>query len=165
MTDKPAAMAGVYVDMKFMPGLKMARISIEIPIEHSNAFIQMFGTPDRTNPVHVGIARLQEGAYAPAVPEKTEPAAPSVRAETKRSNRAAILCKENEDFQVWLAERYPDIWDRHYIEGDCFSPESADLTLKEVLGIASKTELDTNPEAAARFDALRTDFELRDLVR
>ena len=168
MTDQPAAMAGVYVDMKFMPGLKMARISIEIPIEHSNEFIRMFGTPDRTDPVHVGIARLN----AAAVPERAEPAAPVVKAETvtvvrvrKPSEIAALKC-QNEDFQVWLGTKYPKIWDKHYIDGGYLSASAADLTLKEVLGIASKRDLDEpdGPKFHA-FDRLLTDFEVREFAR
>ena len=54
--DKAAVMRGVYVDCKFMPGLKSARISIDLPIEHSNEFLRMFGAPDRASPVAVAIA-------------------------------------------------------------------------------------------------------------
>lgn len=165
---KAAVMQGVYVDCKFMPGLKSARISIDLPIEHSNEFLRMFGAPDRANPVHVAVARLQEGAGAP-VPEKpVEPEAVE-KSKPKRSSLAAVMCKENEAFQVWLAEKYPKVWDRYYAyeigSGGNPSPAAANDTLKAVLGIASKKELDAIPEAAARFDALRVDFELRDLVR
>jgi hypothetical protein len=163
MADKPAAMAGVYVDMKFMPGLKMARISIEIPIEHSNEFIRMFGTPDRVSPVAVGIARLN----AALVPETSEepPATDNFTGRAvgrkKLSNIAAILCEENEDFQVWLADQYPAIWDNHYINGHMLSPQAATATLKEALGIKSRTELDEHGPKADAFEKMRTSFTYR----
>ena len=163
MTDKPAAMAGVYVDMKFMPGLKMARISIEIPIEHSNEFIRMFGTPDRVSPVAVGIARLQEGAYAPAVPERAEPAAPVVKAETKRSSLAHRMCLKPQ-FIVWVCAEYErQFGHEHY---DCGSPTaSADNALKCLLDIKSKTELDNDENAAAAWDGLLASYDYRNQVR
>jgi hypothetical protein len=166
---KPAAFLGVYTDLKFLSGLKVARVTLEIPIERSQEFIGMFGTPNKADPAWCAIARMDvEALKAPTVPEKPAEPAPVEKAKAKRSNLAAIMCKENEAFQVWLAEKYPKVWDRFYyheIGGSDASPAAANDTLKTVLGIASKKELDTDPEAAARFDALRTDFELRDMVR
>ncbi len=169
--NKPAAFLGTYTDLKFLSGLKVARVTLEIPIERSQEFIGMFGTPDKTNPAWCAIARMDvEALKAPPVPEKPAEPAPVEKAKAKRSNLAAIMCKENEAFQVWLAEKYPKVWDRFYYheiggsDGNP-SPAAANDTLKTVLGIKSKSELDTNPEAAARFDALRTDFELREFAR
>jgi hypothetical protein len=69
-------------------------------------------------------------------------------------------------FQIWVTAECAE--KKHAIfqcnERDDLS-EEADCALKELLGIQSKRELDTDPEAAARFDALRTDFELREFAR
>ena len=163
--NKPAVISGVYVDCKFMPGLKSARIAIDIPIEHSNEFLRMFGAPDRANPVAVAIARLDvEALNAPSVPEKSVEPAKVERAETKRSSRAYLMCRDA-NFQNWLMAQYPDVWASYRIDGKEPAIQMADRTLKEIVQIFSKSELDTDPEAAARFDALRTDFELRDMVR
>lgn len=168
---KPAVMSGCYVDCKFMPGYKVARISIDIPIEHSNAFLQMFGAPDRADPVHVAIARLTPlGTDNPKPEEPQENAkAEAVERKWSRSQKAALKCQDPA-FQVWLATKYPAIWDRHYFylyeaRGHHPSPIAADLTLKEVLGITTKRELDTDGHKAADWDALITSFELRDVVR
>ncbi len=149
---RPAIISGAYVDCRFMPGLKSARISIDIPIEHSNEFLKMFGAPDRVAPVHVAIARLN-GADVPAKPEDD---AEPVKAKPLRSNLAAILIKENKDFQVWLVDRY---WNGKEEVGDY------DALLKRVLQIASKKELDADDAAAERFDRLSTDFAYRNVVR
>jgi len=146
---KPAVMQGVYVDCKFMAGFKVARISIDIPIEHSNEF-----------PVHVVVARMDvEALKAPTVPERPAEPAPVERGKAKRSSLAYLMCRDIA-FQQWIGCKetlmpvHPD------------APiHTADQILKDRLGIMSKTELDTDPKAAARFDALRTDFELRDMVR
>ncbi len=164
VTDKPAVMQGVYVDCKFMAGFKVARISIDIPIELSNEFLRMFGAPDRANPVHVVVARMDVEAFkAPSVPEK--PAEPTVeKAKAKRSLRefprsqqAAMLCEGNMDFRVWLTDGRVAVQE--------LTPGYADRALKAMLAITSKRALDTDATKAAAWDALRTDFELRDLVR
>lgn len=163
---KPAAFLGTYTDLKFMSGLKVARVTLEIPIERSQEFIGMFGTPDKANPAWCAIALMNEEALkAPSVPEKPVEPAKAEKAAPKRSNLAAILCKENAGFQMWLADLYPSRWDKHYNPADRTSADAADLTLKEVLGIESKSDLDKDPEAAAKFDALRTSFELREFAR
>ena len=65
MTDK-AIFEGCYSDMKFMRGYKVARISVDIPLEYASKFIEAFGAPDGVNPVRVAIARLQIGPDAAA---------------------------------------------------------------------------------------------------
>lgn len=75
-----------------------------------------------------------------------------------RSQRAAIMCQDRE-FSAWLRR----LCERHR-PGYSFDMDT-DAVLKVYLGVASKKELDTDPEAAARFDALRTDYELKDMVR
>lgn len=159
MSGKPAIMEATYVDAKFMPGLKVMRISLDLPIERSNEFLKLFGAPDRANPVWCAVARLQpvaeplaEGAQAPATPEK------------KRSNIAAIKCKEDEAFQIWLAEKYPNTWDRFYLQNP-ISSEAADSTLKEVLCIQSRKELDVPGPAAEAFDRLICSFDNRNYTR
>lgn len=58
-----------------------------------------------------------------------------------RSQQAAIKCGDG-DFQWFLGS----------------NPEDADSVLKGALGITSKRELDTDPEAAKRWDALLTEY-------
>jgi len=170
--DKPAVMQGVYVDCKFMAGFKVARISIDIPIEHSNEFLRMFGAPDRANPVHVVVARMDvEALKAPTVSEKPAEPAPVEKADSERSSsrtQSAAWRVKTEDFQIWLAKTYPDVWDRHYLYelgGGNPSPIAANLTLKEVLGISSKKELDANHAKGEAWERMLTTFKHRHMVR
>jgi len=161
---KPAVMQGVYVDCKFMAGFKVARISIDIPIEHSNEFLRMFGAPDRANPVHVVVARMDvEALKAPTVPEKAAEPAPVEKAKAKRfdelerSQQAALKCQDLK-FQHWVGVVGP-------LRGTDEGADEADLLLKRKLGIASKKELDTSAAKAIAWDALLCDFDVRNQVR
>lgn len=174
---KPAAFLGTYVDLKFLSGLKVARVTLEIPIERSQEFIGMFGTPNKADPAWCALARIDVAALnAPTVPEKAVEPAKVEKAETgavepkpkSRTRTASVMCKENTAFQIWLAETYPAIWDSHYLYemgGHHPTPLAANLTLKEVLGIASKKELDTDPLKAEAWDRMLTSFEHRHTVR
>lgn len=93
---------------------------------------------------------------APSVPEKSVEPAKVEKAETKRSNLAAIMLKENTDFQNWLVDTY---WNGKEEVGDY------DGLLKRVLQIASKKELDTSASKAIAWDALLCDFDVRNTVR
>lgn len=75
---------------------------------------------------------------------------------TLRSNLAAIMVKENQEFMAWLVDRY---WTGKEKIGDY------DGLLKRALKITSKKELDTDPVAAERFDQLTASFAYRNTVR
>lgn len=164
---KAAIMQGVYIDCKFMPGLKSARIAIDIPIEHSNEFLRMFGAPDRANPVHVAVARLEVGAYAPkengpghGADCRNHPHAESAEGQDKprtsfrdmkRAAQAALKLQD-ETFMAWLVDTY---WTGKEEIGDY------DGLLKRALGIASKTELDSNPYKGKLWDEMLASFDYR----
>jgi len=162
---KPAVTRGTYVDLRFMPGLKVARVSIDIPIEQSNEFLSMFGAPDRSNPVWVAVARLQEnGPDAVVTPVLTPSAAVEGQdrpSKFTRSNLAGVKCKEPA-FQDWLFDNTgSDLTMSQFLTRD----DLADAMLKEHLGIRSKRELDTLPHKAEAFDRMITTFKNRDLIR
>lgn len=157
---RPAAFLGDYVDCRFLPGLKLARISIEIPIEQANAFLSAFGAPDKASPVKVGIARLNEGALTRL--EYPPEAEPEKRTYT-RSQIAALRLKDFA-FGTWLSEAYREIWARAITRCET-GEQAAEYVFKEALGIKSKTELDTEGPRALAFDRLLTDFSVRGIVR
>lgn len=154
MSDKPAVVQGCYVDLRFMPGLKCARISVDIPIEHANGFLQMFGAPDRASPCSVAIARLApaeqpssglsrvtkaslaESADAGDLKSSegstlvagSSPAAGTTPRTRKRSEIAALKLKDPE-FVDWLEETAAsstDIERAHY--GGSYEVGSGDKT-------------------------------------
>jgi len=178
--DKPAAIEGCYVDLKFMPGIKCARVSIDIPIEHSNAFLKMFDAPDRANPVPVVVARLATSpaeqsssrlsgdtengpdgkAPDPKAGRSAGPATPVAEAQGQdkprtytRSQIAAMKCQDQE-FQVWLGG------------SECRgNARWCNQLLKGQLDIMSKSELDVEGPKAQAFDKLLASFDYRNQVR
>jgi len=159
MSAKPAVIRAEFTDYRPVKTRKTLILSFEIPAEEQGAAFAALGYPVMGSSIWVAIARIQEGAGAPTVPERAAEPAPVEKAKTKRSSRAYLMCLDF-DFQNWIGCK------------DTLAPidperpfADADALLKKKLGIKSKSELDTDPEAAARFDALRTDFELRDMVR
>lgn len=180
--DRPAAFFGSYVDAKFMRGLKVMRVSVDVPIEKSGEFIELFGVPDSVSPVPVALARLNPEALTRreengpdtsvaselAAPPRSEfgPHAEPAKDQDKprtytRANLAAIKC-DDETFQDWLILHYG-------ITADRISKEPrqivADRLLKEVCGISSKKELDVPGAAQAAFDKLLATYDYRDQVR
>lgn len=158
--------------MQFKRGLKVARVFIDIPIEKSEEFIRMFGTPVGADPVPVVIARLEtsagvdvgKGAHAPSLPAKPVSAEPESKPEQKRSSRAYLMCQD-EGFQDWIL-------DQPFVRGAVINhnnfKDQADITdwlLKRGLNITSKSELDVDGPAARAFDALMTDYRFKDMVR
>lgn len=165
---KPAAFLGTYVDLKFLSGLKVARVTLEIPIERSQEFIGMFGTPNKADPAWCALARIDVAALnAPSVPEKAVEPAKVEKAESERSSsrtQAAGRMVKEPDFQDWLAEQYRG----QTIEAACFTEdliEIADLTLKSALGITSKKELDADPDKGEAWERMLTTFKHRHTVR
>ena len=191
--NKPAVMEGCYVDLKFLPGLKTARVFVDIPIEYSNLFLKMFDAPDRANPVRVALARLEPAEHLSGVsrpttpgpdnasPSVTAPSAESQRQETRRnfrdlprSQQAALKCQDTE-FQNWLQYGYEDRLCKKWFDtkagqiiDEGGTPTGAvvtDLVLKDVLGIDSKKQLDTSPVLGAAWDKLLASYDFKDQVR
>jgi len=179
---KAAALMGDYIDAKFMRGLKVTRVSIDIPIEESQAFFKMFGTPDGADPVKVVIARLAtstaeqpSGPQGPATnysgPDSQVDIGPrsplpqtgegqDIRRPKSRSQMAAILCTDA-NFQDWMFHGL--VWPLGSTPADRRATTEAEL--KDKLAIQSKKELDTNEEAGKRWDALETEFRMRAYAR
>ena len=156
--NKPAAVMGDYVDMRFLPGLKCARLAIDIPIEKANEFLSMFGAPDRASPVKVVVGRYVAPVAEPS--SGVSRAEPEGKKVYTRSQIAALKCQDMA-FSLWMQEEYDAITMKYFHTAKDI-PEITDRTLKEVLGIQSKRELDTNPEKAEAFDKLLTSFDYRD---
>ncbi|EYS89490.1 hypothetical protein CF68_33300 [Cupriavidus sp. SK-4] len=62
--------------------------------------------------------------------------------------RTAGILGGNVEFRRFLAERYPEVWAQF---GALRDTERAAAVVRAVCGIASRSELDSNPAAAQRF--------------
>lgn len=103
---------------------------------------------------------LPSGAPAPERSESTQ------NTSVKRSNLAAIKCKEDKEFQQWLwAEGIKAGLPSRKTMAPLTDAEHSDMVLKELLGITSKKELDVPGPAQDAFDKLMTDYDMRSFAR
>jgi hypothetical protein len=107
------------------------RITLEFEPRFARDAYALFGS--RGTPV--AVAALKPASSKPEAP-KGGPLAQWV----------AMRCQEP-DFQVWIANRYPTEWS--YAPGNS-SEEVAAAVVRDVCGVDSRAELDSNPKAAAR---------------
>lgn len=154
---KPTIFEASYYNFEYKRGLKVCRLVFEVPYEAAGLVRDILGDPpgpgEQTN---VAIARLMR-----ALPAKPVSAEPESKPEQKRSSLAHLKCGDPE-FCKWLRDNNKTMWAQHYAETEY---EQATSLLKWLLGIESRSELDTNGAAAARFDALMTDYRFKDMVR
>lgn len=138
-----------YADFKNVKTRSVAQFVFEVPIEKANQIIQMIGLPNAGEPQWFGIARLNNGADVvpaqPAVPEGVPMPSPATsRKEMSYAQRAGMLCN---DEQFWEFLKVAD-------------NVSATDKLREQLQIASRTEIDGDPEKMHAFNALYNTFDV-----
>jgi len=135
----PAAFQAEFVNVKNVPSRKTVQFVFEVPVEMSSGPLDALGgIPHPGVSVRVAIARLDVAKV-----EKPK--------ERTASQRAWALCQSGR-FRAWLTERWsivPDLVD----EAHC-----ADA-LRLCLNIKSRGELDTNPDARARFETLEREYQ------
>lgn len=151
--DEPCVIQADYVNWRPVPSRKTLQLVFEVDISLQNEVLGYLGAPasDKSIPCAIALLDLNKpvGVVDPrdfsgftdimrgSTSSEAQPNGSPKKswAEYKASQQAAILCDDVE-FQRYFS---------------CLSPETANLSLKKQLRIASKKELDTDPEAAARF--------------
>jgi hypothetical protein len=143
-----AAMQADYTDLKFIKTRKVCQVTLEIPIEQGEMFVKAFGTPNPANGVPVAIARIKPEANGKPVASE---------AKERRSwddlslaQQAGILCGEG-SFLAFLRERY-----QFYSIQD---QADAATALRDQCAVQSRSELDSNPQAAAKFLELEREYK------
>ena len=144
----PSAFKATYSDLRFVKGRKVAIISLEMPIEHAEAFVSAFGTPNPATETWVAIARLD---LSKATPEpKVEPTKEKRRmSELPIAQRAALLCGR-EAFWRYLCE--------HEGERVVLDEPSAASMVRAMCGVSTRSELSTNMKAALHFESIEKSF-------
>ena len=152
----PAAIMGQLVDAKNIAVHKTLRLSIDVPVEHAQLVLNAFGWPTMANPVPVAIARLVDGAEAQqAVTEIEESPVEPVKAKGgKFCQRAAILCNEG-GFRTFLAERDTEL----AAQVKTLDKAMAATELRSICGVQSRSELDGNVIAMAKFKDLEREYK------
>lgn len=139
-----AAIAGTYADLKFVRTRSVAQVVVEIPIEHAEQVVDLFGTPRPNSEVWVALARLD--------PEKMKPngeaESPPPAAKKSRAQMAGILCND------------PAF--REYLAGGRGLPvetaTDAAALVREICEVETRADLDRDEYAASQWDALYAEY-------
>lgn len=130
----PAAIQADFVDLKFIKGRKVMQVILELPIEAGATFVATFGTPNPSTGTPVALARIQPAAKAE--PERKQ------WDDLSLAQQAGILCSDPQ-FQTWFSVP---------------TAEAAATKLRIRCNIASRSELDTNRDAARRFREINSGY-------
>lgn len=145
MTDEPAAIQATFSDFRIIKGRKQAQLILEIPIEGADAALAALGgIPQPHSERWVGVARLN-GVQKP----DPEPKDKRRWEDLKLSMQASIRCGE-EAFCEFLREEF------------VCNPKSADEAAEEVrsiCGVASRSGLNDNAEAATKWRGLDSFYQ------
>ena len=156
---------GTYADLKIIKTRGVVQLVVEVPLERGKEVTDLFGLPQPNAEIPVVVARMD--------PEKLKAESNVVQIEDHRqptddvddephrpprplSQIAAMFCN-SAVFQKFIEEE-SEGWDHRPT-----SDEAADW-LRANCGIKSRTELNTNAEAAARFRKIRGQYEAWRLV-
>lgn len=176
---KPAVIAGWFTNVSFLTKIDVARVTIEIPKDLWEQYQEVLGVPPSLDGAkkYVAITRITEDAFkawaSPLarsdVPAKTEAVAEPEKATGGAVESEHVLCQEagrligDHEFRQWLYGQNRETWLAYK---DRVTPGAlADHVLKHVLEIESKCQLDREPGKGERWRRMKTDYQLRDLVR
>ena len=138
MTD--AVMRGAYSDFKVIKSRKVIQMVIEFPIESSANFVEMFGIPQPHEEQWVAVALMNKTAVV-----KNETALKAIQ-------DAGILSK-SQSFGRWLKD------ERGMTEVNPQDPNSIAQALRAILGVRSRSELNTDSEALKVWHALKSSYD------
>lgn len=144
----PAVVPGSLVNMRNVGTHKSVALTVHVPEELAQQVIAAFGWPTAASPVAVALARLNPNAKLDAQPE----AGPKERRrfqDLPPAQQAALKCKEIA-FQRFLHEQHES--------GAVNEPLAVDA-VRDICGVASRSELNTAPDAAARWTRLLSEFD------
>lgn len=131
---QPAVFRATYSDLRFVKSRKVAQIVLEMPLESADAFLAAFGTPNPAEEKWCAIARLVEPPLEEAQPEPDHKNWHNLRP----SAQAAIRCDD------------PLFWQFMGAGGHI----EAVRKVREVIGIISRKELDTDNMARSRWEEI-----------
>lgn len=140
---KPAAIAGVYADLKTVKTRSVCQVIIEIPIEHGKDIVDAFGFPQPGNEVNVAIARIH--AEVEAKPSNPETPTSGVSASAPRKFHEMPLPSQ-------IALRCQTLAFQNYIQVE--GEEEAAEWVRNYLKVSSRAEVQPGTEAAERWCAL-----------
>lgn len=141
MTDEPAAIQASFADFRLIKGRKQAQIILEIPIEGADAALAALGgIPQPQSDRWVAVARLNGVSKL-----EPEPKEKQKWEDLKLSMQAGIRCEE---------KAFHD-----YLGVTRGSAEQAATEVRSICGVNSRSGLNDNPEAAAKWRDLDRSYQ------
>lgn len=144
------AFKAAWADFKLIKTRKVAQLVFEVPIEGADEALALLGgVPRPDSEVWAGIARLADG-------KEQSLESPQKAQETRRfltmpmAQQAALRCQDA-TFRAFLREVK--------CTSTFNSAEAADA-VRDICGVGSRAQLNTNAEAAAKWRQLNLHFEL-----
>lgn len=140
-----AAIRATFADWRTVKGRKQLQLIFEVPMEQQSEVLGMLGAPMPDNPMWVGIAKLNV--------ENIKPHQERRRYESLRSAmQAGIRCNEPA-FWRFLND---EICDFHAAD----SEEDAAGVVRGYCGVSSRSALNLDPKAAAKWQELDARYML-----
>lgn len=147
---KKAIISGEYTDIKTVKTRAVVQIVIEVPIEGFETIVQALGNPSAGT--HVAVARLGKNAKPVADDPKPEPTSDKRKwNEMSYAQQAGMRCNE-EAFQKFIGVDFK-------LDGPPAPPGRAASLVRFKCGVKSRSELDSNPTAAVKWQALDADYQ------
>jgi hypothetical protein len=145
--DQPAAIQATFSDVKLIRSRKVCQLVLEIPLEQADAALSTLGgIPQPHSERWVALARLNGQATKQAHDEVAEK---RHWEDLKLSMQAGIRCDEA-SFQRFL-------WDRHFYSAA--NAEEAAEGVRHICDVDSRSGLNNNPEAAAKWRDLDRSYQ------
>jgi hypothetical protein len=145
------AFRATYSDFKLVKTRKVVQIVLEVPLEQSNAVLDVLGgMPDPSKESWVGVARLRSDASQPQ-PVVDKPPAGAKRdwRDLSPAQQAGIRCDEPA-FSAFLKENHPDDW--HEAGND------AAECVRMMCQVSSRSALVTNQKARVIWHQLDEEY-------
>jgi anti-sigma-K factor RskA len=135
-----AVIAGTFADFKLIKTRSTAQLVIELAIEHADEALRVLGgVPQPGKEIPVAVARMTA---------HREPKAKR----TSLTQQAGIRCGER-TFQTYLEETHPHI--APLVPGEMEAAEA----VRQICGVDSRAEFDSDAAAGQRWRALETAFQ------
>jgi hypothetical protein len=141
----PAAIRGTFADFRLIKGRKVAQMVVEIPIEEADAALATLGgLPQPAAERWVALAALNVTSIKPQEKRRFE--------DLKSAMQAGIRCADP-PFWKFLTEQYADN-DVVSNLAEIRCADEAAKVVRNICGVASRSNLNLDPRAAAKWQEL-----------
>ena len=143
MTEDRAVIRGTYADYRRVKGRKVLQLIIEVPLEEAPRVHEAFGEPSPDSSTWVAVALL----------DTHKPPLPDLAQGKHRLSRQAAMCCQEPAFFGFLSEQWA---------APGYSVQDATMAaemVRKLCKVDSRSEFDSDPEAAQRWRELHGKYQ------